>query len=220
MRKVFQSLLCIACAVMAGCHPEKPAPKQEPAAHTGAPLVSQAPHVMDIGDVEAGIWITVTVDESSRGSTVVVEDQHSRRDRLVLSNAEVTAMPESLKAAVQINADSSVLYAERVVLVRGALLVEQQVAARFAVFFGKNAPDIAATEALFTEAAFSAEIRDVVLAAGASALVHVEAEAMLLPEGANLNAADLSQLTVDPKDMTRILSNPLRVNQKTAGDVS
>ncbi len=217
MKWSVMAVLFAACLVTMGCHPEKPEPKRDANVKPSAPVAEHAPHVMDIGDVEAGVWIEVTIDESSRGSGVVVEDQQSRRERMVMSTADLTAAPESLAAAVRVNADSVIQYAERLVLLRGALLVEQREVARFAVLFGRDATEIAHPEGVIAERMFTVDILDPVREAGESVLVHAEAEALLLPPEADLSAMDVMDVMTDAKDMTRILSNPLRVNWKTEG---
>jgi len=219
MKQSVRAVLCAACLVAIGCHPEKPEPKTEPAPQPSVPMAERAPHVMDIGDVEAGVWIEVTIDESSRGPGVVVEDQQSRRERIVMSTVDLTAVPESLTAAVRVNADSVIQYADRMVLLRGALLVEQREVARFAVVFGRSATEIAVPEGVIAERTFTVDILDPVRKAGESALVHAEAEALLLPPEADLSAMDVMGVTTDAKDMTQILSNPLRVNWKKAGEM-
>ncbi len=219
MKWLLKTMLFAVCLVALGCHPEKPEPKTAPDAQPSAPIAERAPHVMDIGDVEAGVWIEVTIDESSRGPGVLVEDQESRRERIVMSTADLTAMPASLAAVVRVNADSVIQYAERLVLLRGTLMVEQREAARFAVVFGRNAPEIAVPAGVIADRIFTADILDAMRESGESALVHVEAEALLLSPEADFSAVDVMGLTTDAKDMTRILSNPLRVNWKTDGEI-
>lgn len=198
-RIVFVALVLAAV----GCQPDlRPEPPPTPEASL-FPTPTEAAHVVDIGDVEAGVRLEGILAERSQASNVEEERFETRKGDLMSTTITVRPpFPESLWLTFRVNASRGFRTAP--VALRAKILVEEEERGGF-------------TAVLDAEAARSVYEKTVDVLAGLEGppetmLAYAQAEAVLLPEGTEAAMVAPATATGPPERCATITGNPVRIN--------
>ncbi len=215
-------LICLFGIVLlaVGCGGEKPAERAKlplPAEATKPTISAEnAPHRMDIGDVETGISIEGTVAAESRTPTVVVDEEQSRKGQLTTCTVTVNPpAPAEFSLSFKVQAIKSLQQSGQPILLRGNILRDEKPIKPFSMVFGGNAP--AAT--FPTEVKVNA-LEGLPAPAPATTLLYMRVEVLLLAPGTDVSALDPATATGTPEGSSSLLSNPVRINFVAAGNPS
>ena len=184
------------------CGPRQPA--EPPATGTIGlpPATSGAEHEINIGDVEATVRILGTLAPESEAPNITVQTyEHA----LVVDLATITVsppFPDELKVLFTTRGLRS--FGVTPVAVRAKVFVDKKEVYSYALKFGLRA-EYERPEEVVDVLAGLETIPDTML-------VHVEAEAVLMPEGTNEVSLDPLTATASIERRTTIRSNPVRIN--------
>lgn len=202
-------LLVFACVVLLlhSCKPEKPwspddDPSLSPDGGSGTGTDTIAPVKVDIGDAEQGVFIVGTIDESSKTSTVAVEEIKNRRDRMAIVNVSVAApVPEQLWANYTLQCFRD--FPDTPVVLRAKVMVEGKAVGSISAVIGKGAQ----RREFSTKVDLLSQFDQV----PQTFLATVEGELLLMPEGTD-EASVVPETATSSLVSRALLFNPMRVN--------
>jgi hypothetical protein len=216
MRFTFLALL-ICSSFIAGCG-QAPAPatiKADPAAPDPSIMVKEG---IDIGDVEHGVRLEVTLPEDARPPQVQVEEMRDLKKDLnmvivTLKDPALAALPVQVK--IFAGADTST----QPVVLRGRVMRDNAAIASFHTILSPAADRVVLLDGQpFPDLTFNCDTLKAMEPRPASYLIHVEADAFLMPAGTDPATLDAATATAVPTSTTTLLSNPVRVNLATPGN--
>lgn len=188
-----------------------PAPQADPnAPGAAAPaLVVEGPN---IGDIEHGLSIEITVQESLAPEGVEVDELRSFTGALNLATGTVPPGADRLPALVSIaprfNAGS------RPVALRGTVLRDDDPIAAFELLVAPDGPRLLHVNgAPLPDLHFTVDALHGLGAVPETMLLHVSVDVHMLPADTDPDAVDVATVEAVPTARTTVLSNPLRVNR-------
>lgn len=205
--------------VLAGCTVRTPpAPPPDPN-EGGAAAPAPAAQGPDIGDVEHGLSIELTIPEGHAPDGVRVEELRSFTKALNMASASVAGdWPETLPVFVSISPRFNM--GHRLVVLRGHLLRDDAPIAAFHLLVTPEGPRMLHVDgAPVPDLSFAVDALAGLDRAIDTTLLHAAVDAMLLPPDTEESAVDPATVTAVPTATTTVLSNPLRVN-RNAGDAA
>jgi len=164
---------------------------------------------LNIGDVEAKVFINGTVVERSQGPNVKVEQMEARNERITFTTVDVSPpYPSEFWVNFQIRSEES--YGKQPVVLRGRMLRDESLLGEFHTVLGRDATrGYTASPPLHS---YSCDILAGLDAVPESVLVLVEADVLLMSPGTPEASVDPVTAEVEAEFRATIRSNPLRVN--------
>ena len=197
--------LIVGClmVLLAGCGPMAPV---KPKPGQGGPETRDQSSVeknTTIGDVEFAVHFNGTLDDRSKAPNITENTLMNPRKYVDLTTITVKPpYPESLW--ITFTSSSTKSFRDTPAALRATVYIDDTAVDSFTVIMGADASRQKETYSL-----------DVLQKAGSvpkTALVRVQAEALLLPEGTDPATVDPATMTVSADRKGTVMSNPVRIN--------
>ncbi len=222
MKRTLPALLL--AAFIMGCQPKTPSnPPDAPT--NGAATPSQAGEVtggqnisagelkLNIGDVEAQVFIAANIAEESRGLQVAVKEiiTPSAKKMLGMCIVTVTApFPKTLWAEFSIKSFQA--FPDQPVAMRGVVLRGEETIGKFHTVLGKYAQVPGPVEGMnVPELVFKLDLLEGLAEIPETLAVYAQFEALLMPLGTGAETLDPLAAAIEEVPSATIRSNPIRI---------
>ncbi len=212
---LFAVLMCASLVAGCGQAPAPSAMKSDPTAPDPSIMVKEG---IDVGDIEHGVRLEVTLPEDARPPQVQVEEMRDLKKDLnmvivTVNDPAIATLPVQVK--IFAGADTST----QPVVLRGRVMRDNAAIASFHTLLAPAGDRVVVLEGQpFPDLTFPCDTLKALEPRPASYLIHVEVDAFLMPAGTDPTTIDATTATAVPTSTTTLLSNPVRVNLATAGN--
>lgn len=200
------------CVIAPGCgQPAGPAVVKSDPAATADPTVLVKEGI-DVGDIEHGVRLEATLPEGTRSPQVQVEElRDSKKDlnMVTVTVGDPATVTLPIHVAILSGADTKT----QPVVLRGRVVRDKTPMATFHTVLSPLIDRVLVIDGqAVLDWTFEVDVLKGLEPRPDSILVHVEADAYLMPAGTDPASIDAATATAVPTSTTTLLSNPVRIN--------